>query len=131
MDRAGELGCAEAYYSIGIAYKFGRGVDRDEKKAMYYWGLAAMSGDVDARFNLGNGEVRAGNIDRALQHYMIAVKYGDSASLENIKRMYEYGDATKDDYTNASRSFQAYLDEVKSDQRDKAAAAYDSPYYDR
>ena len=33
------------------------------------------------------------------------------------------GYATKDDYTAALRAYQAYLAEVKSSQRDKAAAA--------
>ena len=37
--------------------------------------------------------------------------------------MYGYGHATKDDYAEALQSYQAYLDEVKSDQRDQAAAA--------
>jgi len=121
--QAGELGYASAYYNIGCAHTFGRGVDRDEKKAMYYWGLAAMIGDVNARFNLGYGEVQAGNMDRALKHYMIAVKDGCADSLENIKKMYEYGDATKDDYAKALQSYQAYIDEIKSKQRDEAAAS--------
>ena len=33
------------------------------------------------------------------------------------------GHATKDDYTKALRAYQAYLVEIKSTQRDKAAAA--------
>ena len=33
------------------------------------------------------------------------------------------GHATKDDYAKALRAYQAYLAEIKSDQRDKAAAA--------
>ena len=35
--------------------------------------------------------------------------------------MYMDGHATKDQYANALRSHQAYLVEIKSDQRDKAA----------
>ena len=44
-------------------------------------------------------------------------------SLKIIKLMYREGEATKDDYTKALRSYQEYLDEIKSDQRDKAAAS--------
>ena len=48
-----------------------------------------------------------------------------SYCLSNHKhRIYKYGDATKDNYANALRSYQAYLDEVKSEQRDKAADRY-------
>ena len=102
----------------------GRGVDVDTKKATHYWGLAAMRGDVQARHNLGCNECHAGKVDRALRHWVIAVKDGDSDSLESIKRMYKNGIATKDDYAKALQSYQEYLVEVKSDQRDEAAAAH-------
>ena len=121
--QAAELGSAEAYYGIACCYKFGRGVERDEKMAMHYTELAAMSGDLAARYNLGGVEEELGNMDRALKHYMIAAKDGDSNSLEGIKLMYKCGHATKDDYAKALSLYQAYLNEVKSDQRDEAAAA--------
>ena len=129
--RAAELGHADAFYSIGNAYKIGRGVVRDEKKAVYYSELAAMSGAAQARHNLGCSELNAGNKAKALKHWMFAAKDGCAGSLRNIKRMFKDGHATKDDYANALRSYQAYLDEVKSDQRDEAAAAKDIyKYYD-
>ena len=81
-----------------------------------------MGGSAAARFNLGNDEWRAGNFDRALRHYMIAVKDGYTDSLIMIKQMYSKGDASKDDYTKALQSYQVYLGEIKSDQRDRAAA---------
>ena len=108
--------------SIGIR------VERNEKKARHYWELAAMRGQTDARHNLGCFEEQAGNKDRALKHFLIAVKDGSSTSLESIKRRFEMGITTKDVYDEALRSYQAYLDEVKSDQRDEAAALY-SKYY--
>ena len=39
------------------------------------------------------------------------------------------GKATKDVYTKALRSYQEYLNEVKSSQRDKAAAAREDYKY--
>ena len=127
---AAELGHADAYYSIGLAYKNGRGVEVDEKKAIDYFELAAMNGDAMARNNLGCYEWQAGKMDRALKHFMIAVRSGCADSLENIKRLYSRGHATKDDYAKALRSYQAYLEEIKSDQRDEAAAALDHKYYE-
>jgi len=120
--RAGKLGDAMAYHSIGNAYKYGRAVKMDVEKARHYWELAAIGGISEARFNLGCLEGNTGNNEKALKHWMIATKDGDTNSLEYVKRMYGYGDATKDDYANALRSYQAYLDEIKSDQRDEAAA---------
>ena len=122
--RAGELGNADAYYNIGSAYELGDGVEVDEKKGIHYWELAAMGGNVNARHNLGCLEENLGNVERALKHYVIAARDGDPDALENIKSIYMDGnrDTTKDDYTTALRYYQAYLDEIKSDQRDRVAA---------
>ena len=128
--RAGELGSSTAYNNIGAAYYNGiRGVEIDDKKSRHYFELAAMAGDVDARFNLGLSEMNAGNMDRALKHFMISSRSGDDDSLKRIKQLFMDGHATKDDYAKALRFHQAYLDEIKSDQRDKAAAFSDEYKY--
>ena len=128
--RATELGDKRAYRAIGYAYNNGRGVEFDKKKAKHYYELAAMGGDSAARGYLGNIEAQEGNMDRALKHYMIAVGSGDNHSLEMIQRMYSDGYATKDDYLKALQSYQTYLGEIKSKQRDEAAAARaDNRYY--
>ena len=46
-------------------------VDRDEKKVHLYE-LAAMGGVIEAMHNLGVYEWSAGNMERALKHFMIA-----------------------------------------------------------
>ena len=128
--RAGELGEAKAYTNIGFAYKYGKGVEVDEKKAKHYYELAAMQGNEVARHNLGSMEACSDNMDRALKHYMMAVMGGYAESLKCIKDLFSRGYATKDDYTKALQLYQAYLGEIKSDQRDKAAAAdEDYRYY--
>ena len=108
--------------SLGIAYMTGVGTQKDEKKARYYFELAAIGGDVQARHNLGFVEYEAGNVDRALRHYLIAVEDGFKKSLENTKVLFMEGYATKPDYAKALRLYQAYLDDIKSEQRDEAAA---------
>ena len=123
--RAGELCYAEAYHNIGCAYSTGVGVERDDKKADHYYELAAMGGFVAARHNLGNAEFRAGNWDRALKHWLISAGGGLNDSVKSIQHLYKHGHATKDDYSNALRAYQAYLEEVRSEQRDKAAALND------
>ena len=42
--------------------------------------------------------------------------------MKAIKHMKVHGYATKDDYAKALQSYQSYLDEIKSDDRDTAAA---------
>jgi len=129
LHRAGELGSAEAYTNIGYSYHNGVGVEVDTKKARHYYELAAMKGDAAARFNLGNDEWRAGNKERAFKHWMIAARDGYSNSLNNIKDLYTNGHITKEDYAEALQSYQTYLGEIKSVQRDKATAFSDTFRY--
>jgi len=121
--RAGELGYAGAYTNIGASYDNGEGVEVDKENAAYYYELAAIKGNVYARHNLGVNEENEGNLDRALKHYMIAIKSGQGESLKSIQKMYKHGDASREDYMKALQLYQEYLGEIKSDQRDKAAAA--------
>ena len=44
--RAGELGHAKSYQTIGDAYDNGEGLEVDKKKARHYYELAAMMGDT-------------------------------------------------------------------------------------
>jgi len=119
--QAAQLGDAVSYCNIGYAYNFGEGVEKDENKAMYYYEQGAIRGYVIARSNLGVNEDEAGNIDRALKHYMIAARDGCADSVKAIKLLYSNGNASKEDYTKALQSYQEYLGEIKSSQRDKAA----------
>jgi len=127
--KAAKLGCTDACVSIGFAYNYGRGIDIDKEKAKHYYELAAMRGNANARHNLGNKEANTGNYNRAVKHYMIAVSSGDADSLKWIKEMYLKGHATKDDYMKALQLYQEYLSEIKSVQRDEAAAAHESFRY--
>ena len=120
---------AEAYCNIGFAYKTGEGVEVDPKNAKHYYELAAMRGSSPARHNLGNDEVRAGKWNRAIKHYMIAVRSGDNDSLSMIKQLFSRGYASKDDYMKALQLYQTHLGEIKSRQRDTAAAAREDYRY--
>ena len=129
--RAAELGCSAAHYNIGNAYRNGEIIEKDMKKAKQHYELGAMGGDVNARYNLAILENDSGNVDRAIKHLMIAVGFGSNDSLKVIKHMYAHGYATKDEYTKALQSYQSYLDEIKSDDRDMAAAfSTDNRYYE-
>ena len=127
--RAAELGHTPAYSNIGRAYNIGEGVEIDEKKANHYFELAAMRGSAAARHSLGVLEKNGGNIGRAIKHYVIAVGGGDNLSMKQIQQLFMLGYVSKDEYTEALRAYQKYLAEVKSSQRDEAAAAYDRYRY--
>ena len=81
-----------------------------------------MGGNVHARHNLGLWEKYAGNMDRAVKHWMISAAAGDDDSLKAIQQCFLNGHATKDDFERALRSHKEAQDEMKSDQREAAAS---------
>ena len=121
--KAGELGCAEAYYNLGNSYREGMGVDINTKKAKHYYELAAMNGDITARHNLGGLEYNVGNHQRAMKHLLISARSGCKESLDMVKQGYMHRLVTKDQYANTLRAYQKSQDEMKSDARDKALTA--------
>ena len=120
--KAGELGCAAAYFNLGVNYKNGNGMDVDKKKAKYYYELAAMGGDLDARYNLGCMEGQAGNEQRAYKHVVVAAKSGHKEALDKVKEGFKVGLIAKDEYEQALRAYHERHVEMKSKARDKAAA---------
>ena len=68
-------------------------------------------------------------MERSLKHYMIAVEGGVHKSLKEVQDFYSKGYVSKDVYVKALRSYQKYLNEVKSSQRDLAAAAREDYKY--
>ena len=47
---------------------------------------------------------------------------GNNDSLMMIKQLYTNGRALRDDYTRTFKAYQTYLDDIRSDDRDKAAS---------
>jgi len=119
--RGGQLGYSEAYYNLGNSYEVGRGVVVDKKKSQHYFELAAMGGNVSARYNLGLLEYRAGNQHRAFKHFTMAARAGHETSLEVVKAGFRNGLVTKDEYANTLRAHHESQKEMKSDERDKAS----------
>ena len=124
---AGELGCSDGYFNLGIAY--GKvGLEQDLKKEKYYYELAAMGGNCDARCNLGCLELKAHNIERAYKHFIIGARAGDERCLTMVTEGYKCGrDITKDEYTEVLRAYQKQHEETKSPARDEAIKFANNP----
>ena len=63
-----------------------------------------------------------GRLERAVKYFIIAANLGHDEALETVKKAYQYGDASKEDFEAALRGHQAALDATKSQQRDEAYA---------
>lgn len=117
---AAELGSIDAQYHLGNVYYHGFGVDEDKARAIRHWQQAAMEGHVLSRHTLGVVEFRGGNYDLAAQHFMICAKMGHEESVNDIKKMFMKGQATKAQYADALRGYQTAVEEMKSPQREEA-----------
>ena len=123
---AAQLGSIEALYSLGNLYFSGKGTQKNEAKGLQFWAEAAMQGHVESRWNLGCYEINEkGNSERAAKHFLISAKMGHVGSVEEIKEMFMRGDATKDQYAEALRGYQAAAGEMKSHDRDEAKAYWE------
>jgi hypothetical protein len=125
LTKAAELGNAEAHYQLSNLYEQGEGVEKDMEKAIHHWEEAAIGGHAKARYNLGCIEdMEISTFHRASQHWIIAAKLGHDDSLKQVKRCYQHGYASKDDFAAALRGHQAAVDATKSQQRTEAEAFY-------
>ena len=117
---AAELGSWKAHFELGRSYYNGDGVGQDKVKAVGHWQHAAMKGDASSRHGLGIAEFNAGNYHLAMKHFLISAKTGDKLSLDEIKRMFSHGVATKEQYAEAMKVYQEAVEETKSHQREEA-----------
>ncbi|EJK48386.1 hypothetical protein THAOC_32819 [Thalassiosira oceanica] len=101
---------------------FGKGAKEDKAKAAEFYGKAAMQGCPLSRNKLGCAEIKRGNYDRAVRHFLISAKMGHEESMETIKEMFKAGVATKEQCAEALKGYQDAVEEMKSHDRDKASA---------
>ncbi len=120
LTKAAELGDADAHYNLSVMYRHGQGVEKDMKKAFYQLEQAAIGGHPYARHILGCEEGNVGNFERARKHFIIAANLGYHDSLKCVKDLYAEGHASKEDYADALRAYQAAVDARKSPEREKA-----------
>ena len=55
-----------------------------------------------------------------MRHYLVSAKMGYAFSVESIKKMFMRGAATKEQYAQALKGYQAAVEEMKSLDRDEA-----------
>ena len=123
FERAAALGLKDAHRELGIIFDEvigDEGIGKDMIRAVKHYEIAAKQGHVSARHNLGIYELNSGNHGLALKHFMISAKLGDEDSLDNIKKMYTEGLASKSDYAEALRGYHDAVAEMSSPERDEA-----------
>jgi len=122
--KSAKLGHNFAHHSLSACYQNGDIVEKDTRKAIYHRQFGAMAGNVHARYNLGCDEYNAGNMDRAYKHWMISANVGCDLSMKLVQDGYKSGFVTKDDNAKTTRAYGNSIDEMKSYDRNRSAAAF-------
>jgi tetratricopeptide (TPR) repeat protein len=121
LTKAAELSDTVAHDQLGIMYRDGDGVKKDDEKGVYHLEKAAIGGHPGARYNLAAVEHNDGNIERAANHFIIAANLGHELSMKRLWEYYKRGKITKEDLESTLRTHKAALDEMKSPEREAAS----------
>ena len=124
LTKAAELGDVLAHYNLSTMYCDGDGVEEDTEKEVFHLEEAVIAGHPGARHSLGCIEADNGRFERARKHWIIAANLGYHDSLKELRELYADGHASKEDYADAMRAYQAAVNETKSAERDEAEAYF-------
>lgn len=88
---AAEEGFPSAQYNLGIAYKDGLGVEKNDEQSVQWWRKAAEQGHASAQYALGwsyeNGKGIEKDISQALNWYRLAAENGNASGARAIDRL--------------------------------------------
>lgn len=80
LEEGSAQGDAAAQYSLGLCYQRGTAVEKDEKKAFEYLGLAATQGLAEAQYEVGlcyqDGTGVGKEEEKAVEYFRLAAKQG-------------------------------------------------------
>ena len=102
---AAKRGDADAQYRIGSCYHSGADVDKDEKKAVYWWGKAAKQNHAISQGLLGNAYDVGQGVDKdptqAVYWYRKAAEQGFPLAQTSLALHYSIGKGVQKDETQA------------------------------
>ena len=109
IKRKAKAGDAGAQNSLGTRYANGRGVERDEAKAVEWFLLAAKQGHAKAQNNLGARYANGKGVERdeakAVEWYRLAAKQGNATAQNNLGARYANGRGVERDEAKAVEWF--------------------------
>jgi TPR repeat protein len=95
LIKKAESGDATAQFELGVKYRFGQGVSKDELEAARWFRKAAEQKNALAQFNLGmaytNGEGVPKNEAEAVRWYRKAAEQGNAEALHSLGVAYVNG----------------------------------------
>ncbi len=90
-----EKGIVKEQYNLGYSYFYGKGVEPDKEKALYWLNKASKGNDGAVHYKIGRlyetGQVFPQNNEKAFQYYSMSAKSGDPYGTVNLSIMYLEG----------------------------------------
>ena len=83
-----------------------------------------MAGDEVARYNLGVMEVKSGNMERAVKHWVIAASAGYYKAMFLLKTCFEEGSVSRESIESTLTAYNTSCAEIRSEARDSAMRLY-------
>ena len=112
--RAAELGWGNVHSLLADNYYEGG----DLKKAKFQLEAGAMAGHEVARFNLGNFEVRHGNMEQAVKHWTVGASAGCYHSMHKLRYSFERGAVSRESMDSTLAAYNVSCAKMRSKARD-------------
>ena len=95
VEKLAYRGVAEAQYKLGVMYDIGKGVPKDDAKAVEWYEKAAAQGHAEAQYNLGliyyGGDGVPKDAAKALMWLQKAAAQGNVNAQNFLRLLYEEG----------------------------------------
>lgn len=115
LEKAAQLGHADAQNHLGVDYRRGEGVPKDIEKAVYWFRKAIEQNNPKAMRNLGQlykeGEEIPKDIKKAVELIMRAAQLGHSSAQNSLALMYEEGEGIPQNTDEAIKWYQKAADQ--------------------
>lgn len=125
---AKETSDPEEQFTLGVQYMQGQGVEKDDKKAIYWFREAADQHYAPAQYNLGvlyeNGIGVRQSDKKAVSWYEKAVKQGHLAAMNNYAHFLWQKNGNRKNCTEALRLFRKAVDSKSLEAQDNLGSMY-------
>ena len=111
-EKAAQHQCKEHYFTVGVWYYYGQGVDYNPCKALYWFKKGAEEGSAASMYYIAviydNGEGVTQDVNEAYRWFLKAARKGDVMSYHYLGTYYEFGIGVDKDVDTARKLYRAY-----------------------
>jgi uncharacterized protein len=121
-------GYADAQYLLGVCYKDGLGVAKNEAETIKWWRKAAAQGHSQAQFGMGwqyrSGEGIAKDLSEAEKWFRLSAEQGNSHAQFSLGLAYHGGDGVSQDINEAIKWYRKAAEQGNKEAQAALGLAY-------